>query len=318
VRHTASLTGVCCLNLVIWPALRGQDVPVTTLKQTGLFTLPSNPSRISRIVSSGGALWFLVENGNWSELLSTNVAGGNPHQFAIQPLTRRVPFPVSAICANPDGSIAVGRGIGTFEIYSRVGDLMDTIPFEPQASKCVFDRDLWVWSRTGMDQIKGTHAGTHVAPPPDMPKYAGVDLLELADHSVGLLESKEGVWYLLDQRTGTWSRHWLAAPEFQTIRNMPVQDEYTTIPVFISPRAGAKDFYVLSSPIRRREGAKVLRFDSQGNLLARYLCPLPTSVAPPAAMNPDGYLVPESIVVMDRVLLLLSPFQKAVASYSLE
>jgi hypothetical protein len=155
-------------------------------------------------------------------------------------------------------------------------------------------------------------------PPPDMPKYAQVDRLELADHSVGLLESKEGVWYLLDQRTGTWSRHSLAAPEFQAIRNMPVQDEHVTTPFFTSPSSGDRDFYVLSSPIRRKEGAKVLRFDSQGNLLARYLCPLPISVAPPAAMNPDGYLVPTSIAVMDRTLLLIAPFQKVVASYRLD
>jgi hypothetical protein len=316
VRPTVLLARVCCLILSIRPALYGQDVPVTTLKQVGLFTLPSNPSRLSRIASGGSVLWFLVENGNWSELLATDAAGGNPHQFAIRPPTKRVPFPVTAICANPDGRIAVGRGEGMFEIYSRVGDLMETIPFEHQGSKCTFNRDLWIWSRTGLESIKGVRAGTHIAPP-DTPKYAPVDLLELTDHSVGLLEPKDGVWYLLDQRTGTWSRRPLAAPEFQTIRNMPVQDEHVTVPFFISPRSGDGDFYVLSTPIRRKEGAKVLRFDSQGNLLARYLCPMPTSVVPPSAMNPDGYLVPESIAVMGPTLLLISPFQKVVASYGL-
>src|SRR6202035_4427031 len=97
---------------MIWPALRGQDVPVTTLKQTGLFTLPSNPSRISRVASGGGVLWFLVTNSNWSELLATDVAGGNPNQFALTLPIKRVSSGVYAICASGDGRIAVWRTEG--------------------------------------------------------------------------------------------------------------------------------------------------------------------------------------------------------------
>jgi len=277
--------------------------------------LPSNPSRISRIASGGGVLWFLVVNGNWSELLATDVAGGNPNQFAIRPPTKGVPFPTNAICASTDGRIAVGRAEGTVEIYSRGGDLVETIPFKQRGSSCVFDQDLWVWSRTGMDAVNGARAGLHIAPP-DLPKFAQVDLLGLTDHRVGLLESGEGVLYTLDQQTGNWLRHPLAAPEFQAIRNMPVQ-ENTVTPVVMSPSVAGGEFYVLSNPTNRRQGAKVLRFDSQGNLRARYLCPLPMSVAPPTVTNPNGYLSPTSIVVADRTLLLISWSQKVVASYSL-
>jgi hypothetical protein len=209
----------------------------------------------------------------------------------------------------------VGRAEGTVEIYSRGGDLVETIPFKQQGSSCVFDQDLWVWSRTGMDAVNGTRAGLHIAPP-DLPKFAQVDLLGLAEHRVGLLESGEGVLYMPDQQTGNWLRHPLAAPEFQAIRNMPAQ-ENTVTPVVMSPSVAGGEFYVLSNPTNRRQGAKVLRFDSQGNLRARYLCPLPTSVAPPTATNPNGYLSPTSIVVTDRTLLLISWSQKVVASYSL-
>jgi hypothetical protein len=301
--------------LLFSPPLHGQDVPVTTLKQTGSFTLPSNPSRISRIAFGAGVLWFLVANGNWSELLATDVAGGNPNQFAIQPPSKGT-YPTNAICASADGRIAVGREDGTLEIYSRFGELMETIPFKQQGSSCVFDQDLWVWSTTGIDAVNGARAGLHIAPP-DLPKYPQVDLLGLPDHRVGLLESGEGVLYMLDQQTGNWLRHPLAAPEFQAIRNMPVEEDAVT-PFFMSPSVAGGEFNVLSNPINRKQGAKVLRFDSQGNLRARYLCPLPTSVAPPTSTNPNGYLFPTSIVVSDRTLLLISWFQKVVASYSLD
>ena len=33
MRYGALLPRVCCLSVLVWPVLRGQDVPVTTLKQ---------------------------------------------------------------------------------------------------------------------------------------------------------------------------------------------------------------------------------------------------------------------------------------------
>ena len=90
------------------------------------------------------------------------------------------------------------------------------------------------------------------------------------------------------------------------------------VPFIMSPSVAGDEFYVLSNPTNRKQGAKILRFDSQGNLRARYLCPLPNSVAPPTGTNPNGYLTPFSVVVMDRTLLLISWSQKVVASYSLD
>ena len=152
---------------------------------------------------------------------------------------------------------------------------------------------------------------------PDLPKYAHGDLLALQDHQVGFLESTEGVLYVLDQQTATWSRHPLAAPEFQTIRQMPAQ-ENTAIPFFSSPSVLGDEFFAISNGTNRKLGAKVLRFDSQGTLRARYLCPLPASVTQPTGTNPNGYLSPSTVVVVDRTLLLISTFQKVVAVYSLE
>jgi len=313
VHRTALVRRVGCLSLLLWTALSGQDVPVTTLKQTGLFALPSNPSRISGIASGGGVLWFLLRNSNWPELLATDVASGNSTQFAIQPPTKKSGSLTGAICASADGRIAVGRE-GTVEIYQRGGALLETIPIP--AYNCALQQELLVRSGTGVDILNGARVESHFDLP-QLPKYAQVNLLELANRHVGLLESAEGVLYTLDQQTGNWMRHPLAAPEFQAIRNLPAQ-EGVVIPLFMSPSVSGREFYVLSSPINRKQGAKVLRFDFQGNLKARYLCPLPTSVAPPTGTNPNGYLLPSSVVVMDRTLLLISSFQKIVASYTLD
>jgi hypothetical protein len=306
----------CVLALLLWPVLYGQDVPITTLKQIGSFTLPNNPTRISRIASGGGVLWFLLTNGNWSELLATDVAGGNPNQFAVRPPTKRSPSPINAICASGDGRIAVGRADGTLEIYSRLGDVTETIAFDQHGASCVLDQNLWVRSATGIDVASGARSGFHIELP-NLPKYAQVDLLGLADHAIGFLESTEGVFYMLSQQTGDWLRHPLNAPEFQVIRRMPAQENAWS-PVVMSPSVVGGEFYVLSNPTNRKQGAKVLRFDSQGNLRARYLCPLPTSVAAPTGLNPNGYLFPTSMVVMDRTLLLISGSQRVVASYSLD
>jgi hypothetical protein len=315
VRHTALVRRVGCLSLVLWTALSGQDVPVTTLKQTGLFALPNNPSRISGIASGGGVLWFLVRNGNWSELLATDVAGGNPTQFAVQPPAKNGSSLTGAICASPDGRIAVGRD-GSVEVYQRGGALLETIPVP--AYNCVLDQELRVTSGTGVDFLNAAGVEAHVALP-QLPKYAQVNLLGLADRRLGLLDSFEGVLYTLDQQTGNWMHHSLAAPEFQAIRNLRAQgEEILPIPFVMSPSVAGGEFYVLSNPTNRKQGAKILRFDSQGNLLARYRCPLPTSVAPPTGTNPNGYLIPSSVVVMDRTLLLVSSPQKVVASYSLD
>jgi hypothetical protein len=300
---------------MIWPALRSQDVPVTTLKQTGLFTLPSNPSRISRVASGGGILWFLVTNSNWSELLATDVAGGNPNQFAFGLPIKRVSSGVNAICASADGRIAVWRTEGV-EIYSRAGVLAETIPFDQPGSKYSFDEDLWVWSRAGLDALSGAQTGLHIALP-DLPKYAQVDLLKFKDRRLGFLESTEAALYMADQQTGNWLRHRLDAPEFQQLRRLPPIED-GAMPFIMSPSVAGGEFYVLVNGINRNVGARVLRFDSQGNIRARYLCPLPTSVASPTATNPDGVLSPVTMVVMDRTLLLISSSQKAVASYSLE
>lgn len=313
MHHPALVRRVGCLSLLLWTALFGQDVPVTTLKQTGLFALPSNPSRISGITSGGGVLWFLLQNGTWSELLATDVAGGNPTQFAIQPPAKKGSFITGAICASADGRIAVVRE-GAVEIYQRGGALLETIPIP--ASNCLLDQGLWVWSGTGVDFLNNTRFESHYAPP-QLPKYAPIDLLRAADRPIGLLDSTEGVLYTLDQQTGNWMRHPLAAPEFQWIRNLPAQEGVVT-PFFMSPSIAGGEFYVLSSPINRKQGAKILRFDFQGNLRARYLCPLPTSVALPTVTNPNGYLSPTSVVVMDRTLLLISWPQKVVASYTLD
>jgi hypothetical protein len=192
---------------------------------------------------------------------------------------------------------------------------METISFGHLGSSCVFDQDLWVWSSSGLDAVSGARAGLHIASP-DLPKYAQVDLLGLTDHRLGFIESIKGVLYMLDQQTGNWLRHPLAAPEFQANRNLPVQED-TVTPFVMSPSVAGGEFYVLSNPININQGAKVLRFDSEGKLRARYLCPLPTSVAPPTAVNPNGHLSPTTIVVTDRGLLLISSSQKVVASYSL-
>ena len=314
MRYTALVRRVGCLSLLLWTALSGQDVPVTTLKQTGLFALPSNPSRISGVAAAGGFLWFLLQNGAWTELLATDVAGGNPTQFALQPPAKKSAPLTGAICANADGRIAVGHGEGTVEIYQRGGALLETIPVP--SSKCVLDQGLWVWSGTGVNLINGTRIQSHFAPP-QLPQYAHVDLLRSGDRHLGLLDSTEGIFYTLDQQTGNWTRHPLAAPEFQWIRNLPAQ-EGMVVPFFMSPSVAGEEFYVLSSPTNRKQGAKVLRFDFQGNLLARYLCPLPTSVAPPTGTNPDGYLTPTHVLVMDRTLLLISSPQKIAASYNLD
>ena len=314
MRHTALVACVCCLSLSVWTALFAQDVPVTTLKQTGLFALPSNPSRISGVASAADTLWFLLQNGAWTELLATDVAGGNPTQFALQPPAKKSALLTGALCANADGRIAVGRLEGTVEIYQHGGALLETIA--APASKCVLDQGLWVWSGTSVDLLNDTRVESHFAPP-QLPKYAHVDLLRSTDHPVGLLESTEGVLYTLDQQTGNWMRHPLAAPEFQAMRNLlPLAEG--ALAYFMSPSVAAGEFYVLSNPTNRKQGAKILRFDFQGNLRARYLCPLPTSVAPPTGANPNGYLTPFSVVVMDRTLLLISWSQKVVASYSLD
>ncbi len=296
----------CCLGLLLWTALSAQDVPLTTLKQTGLFALPSNPSRIGGVASAGGVLWFLLQNGNWSELLATDVAGGNPTQFAIQPPANKSDFLTGAFCASADGRIAVGRGQATVEIYQRGGALLETVPH--QASNCVLDQGLWAWSGTGADYLNGGRIDLHI-PPPDLPKYAHVDLLGLADQRVGLLDSTEGVLYTLDQKTGNWLRHPLAAPEFQATRNLPPIEE-GAIPFFTSPRVAGGEFYALANHTNRKLGAKILRFDAQGDLKARYLCLLPTSVAPPTGTNPNGYLSPTAIMVMDRTVLLISQASK--------
>ena len=316
MRHTAVVTRVGCLGLSLWTALSGQDVPVTTLKQTGLFALPSDPSRIARISSAGGVLWFLLQNGNWSELLSTDVAGGNPIQFAIQPPAKRVAFPVSAICASADGRIAVARPEGTVEVYQRGGALIETVSLPHPASNCVLDQGLWVWSATGAGFLNGGRVDVSI-PPPQLPKFAQVDLLGLTDHRVGLLESMKGVFYTLDQQTGNWMPRPLDAPEFQANRKLPAQEDGGATLV-MNPSVAGGEFYVLSNPTNRKQGAKILRFDAQGNLRARYLCPLPTSAVPPTGTNPNGYLVPTSMVVMDRTLLLISQLQKVIASYSLD
>ena len=318
MRHTAVLARVGCLGLLVWTALPGQDLPLTTLKQTGLFALPSNPSRISGIASAGGTVWFLLQNGAWTELLATDVAGGNQTQFALHPPAKKSALLTGAICANADGRIAVGRPEGTVEIYQRGGALLETIA--APASKCVLDQGLWVWSGTAVDFLNGTHVESHFDLP-QLPKYAQVNLLGLADRRLGLLDSTEAVFYTLNQQTGNWMRHPLAAPEFQVIRNLRAQQEGAgPVPVsfFMSPSVAGGEFYVLSNPTNRKQGAKILRFDVQGNLRARYLCPLPTSVAPPTETNPNGYLTPFSVVVMDRTLLLISWSQKVVASYGLD
>ena len=313
MRHTALVRRVGCLSLLLWTATFGQDVPVTTLKQIGLFALPSNPSRISGVASAGGVLWFLLRNGNWSELLATDVAGGNPTQFAIQPSAKKGSSLTGGICASADGRIAVGRE-GAVEIYQRGGALLETIPVP--AYDCVLDQELRVRSGTGVDFLNGARVESHFAAP-QLPKFSQVNLLELTDRRVGLLDSTEGVFYTLDQQTGNWLRHPLAAPEFQAIRSLPAHEE-GAVTFVMSPRVAGEEFYVLSNPTYRKQGAKVLRFDFQGHLRARYLCPLPTSVAPPTGTNPNGYLTPFSVVVMDRTLLLISWSQKVVASYSLD
>ncbi len=308
MRHAALVACVCS----VWTALFAQDVPVTTLKQTGWFALPGNPSRISGITSGGGALWFLLQNGNWSELLATDVAGGNPTQFAIPP-SKKGSLLTGAICASADGRIAVGRE-DTVDIYQRGGALLETIPVP--AYNCVLDQELRVRSGTVVNFHDGADVDEQFALP-QLPKYAQVNLVGLADRRLGLLESTEGTLYALDRQTGNWTRYPLAAPEFQTIRNLrPL--ELGALSFFMSPSAAGGEFYVLSNPTNRKQGAKILRFDGQGNLLARYLCPLPASVAPPTATNPDGYLTPFSVVVMDRTLLLISWSQKVVASYRLD
>ena len=304
---------VGCLSLLVWTALLGQDVPVTTLKQTGSFALPNNPSQISGVVAAGSTLWFLLRNGAWTELLATDVAGGSPTQFAIQPPAKKGSFLTGAMCASADGRIAVVRD-GTIEIYQRGGALLETIPVP--AYNCVLDRQLRVRSGTGVDFLNGARVESHFGAP-EIPKSSQVNILELADRRLSLLDSTEAVFYSLDQQTGNWTRHPLTAPEFQWIRNIPPPAEGAA-PLLISPSVAGGEFYVLSSPINRKQGAKILRFDSQGNLLARYLCPLPTSVAPPTGTNPDGYLLPSNVVVMDRTLLLISSRQKVVASYKLD
>jgi hypothetical protein len=122
---------------------------------------------------------------------------------------------------------------------------------------------------------------------------------------------------MVDQQTGNWLRHPLDASEFQPLRRLPKMED-GAMPFVMSPTVAGGEFYVLVNGINRRVGARVLRFDSQGNLRARYLCPLPTSVASPTGTNPDGVLLPTSVVVMDRTLLLISWSQKVVASYSLD
>ena len=314
MRHTAVLARVGCLSLFVWTALSAQEAPVTTLKQTGFFALLSNPSRISAVAAGGGTLWFLLQSGAWSELLATDIAGGNPTQFALQPPAKKSALLTGAICASADGRIAVGHGEGTVEIYQRGGALLDTIA--ASASKCVLAQGLWVWSGTGVDFLNDARVESHFAPP-QLSQYAHLDLLQSADRPIGLLDSSEGVLYTLDQQTGDWMSHPLTAPEFQAMRNLPALKEGATT-LFMSPSVAGGDFYVLSNPTNRKQGAKILRFDFQGNLLARYLCPLPTSVAPPTGTNPDGYLTPTHVLVMDRTLLLISSPQKIAASYHLD
>jgi hypothetical protein len=162
-------------------------------------------------------------NGNWSELLATDIAGVNPNEFAIRPPTKGLPFPTNAICASADGRIAVGRAESTFEIYSRAGELMRTIPVQQKGSQCGFGQTLWSWSRSGLDAIEGASVGLHIEPPL-LPKYPSkIDVLELGDHSLSLLESTEAVLYVLDQQTGKWQRRPLDAPEFQVFRNLPAR-----------------------------------------------------------------------------------------------
>ena len=162
---------------------------------------------------------------------------------------------------------------------------------------------------------KAPLAGLHIAFP-ELPDYAHVDLLGFADHRVGLIESSDGVLYLPNQQTGNWLRHPLTAPEFEAIRNLPARVN-GELPFFMSPTVAGGEFYVLSNRTDLRQGAKILRFDPEGKLRARYLCPLPMSVVPHSAANRNGYLMPTSIVIMDRTLLLISWSQKVVASYSL-
>jgi hypothetical protein len=269
------------------------------------------------MASNGGILWFSVESPNWNELLVTGAAGENPYQFALRAPPERQPFSVTAVCASSDGRVAVGRWKGTIEIYARGGELIETLPLAENASECSFDQDLWVWSKAGLDSVSGPHAGLH-ADPPVLPKYRYVSLLALADHHVGLVESTEAVLYTLDQPTRTWERHPLAAPEFQAIRELPKQEDGASVPFFTGPTADAGDFYALSNGTNRKRGAVVLRFDGQGTLRARYLCPLPTGVAPPTATNPAGYLAPSGVAVAGRTLLLISSYQKAVVSYGIE
>lgn len=291
-----------------------QDIPVTTLKQTGLFQLPADPSSINGVASGGGVLWFLLGNGNWNELLAMDAAGGNPNRFAVRPAEKRAYFPVRAMCANPDGNIAVARPGKTAEIYSRLGVLLKEVTIPAEAFHCVYDQDLWVWSRTSLDAVDGPKAGTHFDPPP-LPIGFQVELLALPDHRIGLVDSTEAGLYLPDPQHN-WQRHALMAPEIQGL-NRPAPSEDSVMPYFSGMGATPDEFYVQGNGYKPKIGAKILRFDAQGKLKGRYLCPLPTGLSPHTIANSEGYLGLTNVIVVGRTLLLISWSQKAVASYEL-
>jgi hypothetical protein len=314
MHHRAWMIGAYSIALLFQSQLHGEDVPLTALKQKGLFTLPSNPSRIVRTTSGGGVVWFQVSTGFWNELIATDSAGGNPVQFALHPPSEKSRFPVQSICANAEGSVAVA-GDTTVDIYSRNGELKETVALSSPGSDCLFDENLWIWSRKGLDSVSGPRAGLHIASP-FPPKTALTNLVGFKDHRVGVVNLEEGILYILDLPSGEWARKALEAPEFQTIRGLPRDDNIHT-PLFDHPASSETGFFALSNPIDRKHGARILRFDSEGRLQARYLCPLPASVAPPTATNPNGYLQPTSVVVIDRTILLISWSQKAVEAYDL-
>ncbi len=140
----------------------------------------------------------------------------------------------------------------------------------------------------------------------------------LGDHELGVFELAAGNLNVLDIASGSWHSKRLNAQEILNERTPERTGNQATATISsIAPDASSGSFYIAKAPFYLTEGAPILQFDHDGNVLRRFRCKLPVLPSLRTNRNKSGQFSLSQIFYVSHKLLLVSESQRFVLIYGI-
>lgn len=312
----------CCLAftaLAVGTGFASQAYPPPpnpiTVAPLGLAEVPTEPQMQIRDagVDGGKFLCFLLRGPGITQLLRTDSSGNAKERISLGDR----PAPVTELLTSSDGQFALMRHNFELESYSTDGSVNQLGKVGTQSLGRTFVNGR-LYEVTASEVFASDHPLANRLSIPDPPLQWPLAAFSLGRTTLGVIEMGEAVLRTVNMQTGQWKKYQLRAPEIQDAGRPPRTPDGVSPPIFsVATDASTSNIYVAISPFNVNEGATILKFSEQGDLVQRLRCSLPRSSAFQTERIKDGHFSLTKIAFMQRRLFLISFPQKHFFFYAL-